>query len=208
MEKAKLVELMQETLAGGDAPAEIRGKYHPAVISAFMDLAYTDIMQKEFDEASQDFSFDNSAKRFQAEVKYNKDIDRKYFDLPIQLVPLRPKNAAIRSISLYQGQQIAFAPISNASAPMWAELDAMKVDNTCSYMIEQNQVVFEMNAPQTGAKVMLKLIPSFSELEDKDNVLIPGGKNILLFQSVYQIMSLRRNRDMNINDNNSLQNLS
>jgi hypothetical protein len=91
---------------------------------------------------------------------------------------------------------------------MWAELDAMKVDNTCSYMIEQDQVVFEMNAPQTGATVMLKLIPSFAEMDDNDNVLIPGGKNILLFQSVYQIMSMRRNRGIDINDSNSTQNLS
>jgi hypothetical protein len=207
MKKSILVELAQEALAGGDAPSEVRGKYHIAVIAQFLSMAYTDILQKEYDrEDSEPSLFDNCAKRYELVVERNQRIDRNYVKLPVSLIPLRPRQAALRAISLLKSQQLAFAPIQNTSAPIWAELDAPKIDPTCTYMIEQNQIVFENNAPEIGSTLLIKIIPSLAELDDKDDVIVPGGNNMLLFQQMYQIMSMRRNRgDLNIDDNNATQ---
>lgn len=206
--KAVLVELGQEALSGGDAPAELRGKYHKAVIEQYLGLAYADVLQTQFDEAGSDFTvFDNAAKRFKCTIALNEELGMKYFDLPASLIPMKPKQAGLRSISMLKGQQIAFAPIGNASIPMWDELEAMKIDNTCSYMIEGNQVVLYRNAPDVGSLVLVKMIVPFSELDDDDDVTVPGGKNSMLFQSMYGFMSLRGNRKDEYNNNNSTQKL-
>lgn len=204
--KNKLIELAIESLSGGDAPAEMRGKYHPAVIELYLDMAFSDILQEEFQNAGSDFTiFDSFAKPYKCIVKKDDDREQKYFDLPVTLIPLRPKQAAIRSISLYNGERLAFAPIQNASMPMWDELEAMKIDDTCSYSIEGSRVEFFMNAPLTGAEILVKMITPFADLLDNDDVFVPGGKNAMLFQRMYQFMSLRGNSKDEINDNNPFQ---
>ena len=208
MRKDKLIELAQESLAGGDVSAELRGKYPKPVIELYLDMAYSDVMQEEFEKAGSDMTiFDNAARPYKVLVDYNKDTEMRFFALPVQLIPLRPNQAAIRSISMYKGQQVAFAPISNSSIPVWNELEAMGIDSTCSYMIEDNNVVLYRNAPQVGAEIMVKIITPFSELSDTDNVTVPGGKNEMLFQRMYSFMSLRKNIKTEYNDNNSDQKL-
>jgi len=205
--KVKLIQLGQESLAGGDAPAEIRGKYHSAVIEQYLDMAYADILQDQFDTAGNDFTkFDNFAKGYQCTIAYNKETELKYFDLPVTLIPLSPKQAGIRSISMFKGQQMAFAPIQNSSIPMWDELEAMQVDTeTCAYMVEENQCVLYKNAPDIGAILLVKVITPFAELKSSDTVYVPGGKNSILFQRMYQFMSLRGNSAEKYNDNTSVQ---
>lgn len=204
--KAKLTELAQESLAGGEANASIRDKYHLAVIEQYLDLAYADIMQEEFNNAGNDFTvFDNFAKPYKCTVLYDEGRDEKYFVMPVTLIPLKPKQAGLRSISMFRGQQVAFAPIGNASVPMWNELEAMRVDSTIAYYIEDNKVFFPMNAPNKDAQLMVKVITPYAELDDNDNVYVPGGKNEMLFQRMYQFMNLRGNREDEYNDNNSIQ---
>ncbi len=206
--KAQLVELAQEALAGGEVVAELRGKYHEAVVSLFLGMAYTDIIQTGFNNAGSDYSvFDNLAKRYYGKVEESTITGKRFYKIPVPLIPLTPKHACIRSVSLQYGQQRAFAPISNTSAPIWGELEAMRVDSTCAYMIEENEIIFELNPPPVGADLLVKIIPSFENYDDDDTVVVPGGQNTALFTQMYQIMSLRGNRDLQINDNNSTQKL-
>lgn len=205
--KVKLIQLAQETLAGGDVSASIRGKYHLAVVELYLAMAWADILQDLFDSAGNDLTvFDNLSKRYECTIDYNQDIELKFFKLPISLIPLRPKQAGIRSISMLKGQQKAFAPIQNSSIPMWDELEAMQVDTeTCFYMLEENEIICYRNAPQIGSKILLKAIPSFTDLKDGDDVFIPGGKNEMLFQRMFSFMDKEGNVKDNYNDNNSFQ---
>ena len=44
MKKKELVELIINYLSGGDAPAEIKGKYHPLDIEKYLEIVYNDII--------------------------------------------------------------------------------------------------------------------------------------------------------------------
>lgn len=204
--KVKLTQLAQESLSGGQSSGASRQKYHLSVIEQYLDMAFADIMQEQFDNAGNDFTvFDNFAKGYKCILKYDATRDEKYFDLPVTLIPLRPKQAGIRGIAMYKGQQLAFAPIQNASMPMWSELEAMRIDPTVSYYLEDSKVYLPFNAPSTGAELMIKVVTPYAELEDNDNVYVPGGKNEMLFQRVWQFMSLRGNSKDDVNDNSGFQ---
>lgn len=209
MKKKQLVELGQESLAGGDVPAELRGKYHQAVVEKFLEMAWEDILQNLFLTVGLDrMLFDSFAKPFKCFVLNDTDRGERYINLPIQLIPLTPKQAAIRSISMYRGQNVAFAPIQNTSLPMWGEMEAMRIDDTVAYYLEGQKIFFPgPNQPPIDGELMLKLICPFSAFEDDDQVSVPGGKNEMLFDAMYQFMNRRGNRAVEVNDNNSDQKL-
>jgi hypothetical protein len=206
--KEQLIELGQESLAGGEPSAAMRQKYHHAVVAQFLGMAYDDLLQILFADAKGDtMVFDAFTKPFKAIVAYDSARDEKYITLPAKMIPLTPKQAGIRAISMYKGQQIAFAPVQSTASPMWAEMEAMKIDSTISYYLEGESSVFfpGPNVPETGAQLMVKLICTFAEFADTDEITVPGGKNEVLFNSMYQFMNRRGNRKQDTNDNVTVQ---
>lgn len=207
--KSILIELGQSALSGGDVAAEIRNKYHSSVVEQFLGLAWADIIQEQFklSVSGNDFTiFDNFAKPFYADVLYDDDREEAYFVMPVSIIPLQPKQAAVRSISLKKSQQLAFAPIQNASMPMWSELEAMRIDNvTVSYYLEGNNVYFPFTHPETLSKLLIKVICPFDALDDDDDVFVPGGQNEALFMKMFQIMVQQGNKNVEYNENNSTQ---
>ena len=77
MKKAVLIELIKENLAGGDAPAEIRGKYDPRIIEKYLDMAYNDVVFNLYEAGYQkggDYSaLDNFGKSYKVTIQEDKE---------------------------------------------------------------------------------------------------------------------------------------
>jgi hypothetical protein len=56
----------------------------------------------------------------------------------------------------------------------------------------------------TWENVLMKLAIKFEEFEDDDDIDIPDGKDLEIFQTVVQLMNAKRPLD-NVNDNNPQQ---
>ena len=48
MRKINLIELVIDFLAGGDAPDDVKGKYHPEIIANHLALAYNEAVLESY----------------------------------------------------------------------------------------------------------------------------------------------------------------
>lgn len=188
--KEELVYLVGERCAGGDAPASIRGRYHPAVISKYLDMVFDDMIYAGYLDGKKggDYSqVDNYMKAFVLPIQYDSSRQERYVELTVQPVPL-PDNFAIRSVSPPKNQNAAFAPIDNVSGPVWEELEVNFVSGVAGYYREDARLYFDDKYPEGLEQVMVKQIVPFSSLADTDSVTIPGGNNEVIFNKVCDMM--------------------
>ena len=99
MTKAQLVDLFLDRLAGGDAPDEIRGKFHPLVIAKYIDVAYANFLEQTSLRARQTMDFlnlDYYRKTFTSvDVLNDSDRDEKYSQLPVPIVQLSGQESIV-----------------------------------------------------------------------------------------------------------------
>lgn len=194
MTKRQLIDLVRELLSGGDAPAEIRGKYHPKVVAKYLEMAFDDIIAIVAEEGKKtgDYSLlDKFALPYSQPVSYNSDREQKYCELPVLVMPL-PDNSAVRSISPPKDQSTQFAYVAVSSQPVWGALDVDSIDPVAGYSIENDIVYFDDKFPYGLENVLLKLVPSFGALDWDDKIGVPAGKNEMLFTKVFTLMQQKK----------------
>lgn len=194
MTKRQLIDLVRELLSGGDAPAEIRGKYHPKVVAKYLEMAFDDIIAVVALEGKQtgDYSLlDKFALPYIQPILYNTSREQKYCTLPVLVMPL-PDNSAVRSISPPKDQSTQFAYIAISSQPVWAALDVDAIDPVAGFTIENDTIFFDDKFPYGLENVMLKLVASFGALEWDDKIEVPSGKNEMLFTKVFTLMMQKK----------------
>jgi hypothetical protein len=208
MTKQNLIDLIRELLSGGDAPAEIRGKYHPRVVEKYLEMAYDDVISISADEGAKakDFSLlDEFATPYTETVLYDTDKELKYCPLPVLVMPL-PGNAAMRSVSPPKDPSTQFVNISMTSQPIWKELEADYVDPKPGYWLEGERMYFDDMFPYGLTQVMMKIVSSFGDLGKNDRVAVPAGKNTMIFQRVFELMQQKKqNPEDYYGDNNNKQ---
>lgn len=206
--KRNWIDLVLDNISGGDAPAEIRGKFHPRVIAIYINMAFNDILIEVLKEANfhRDFStLDPYVKRYVEKIKIDSITQKKYVDMPVSVVPMFDAEQ-YRLVCPPLNEALAFAYLANNSQAMWEILEAAEVDSTPGFSIEAKKMWFDDNLPVGQEDILMKLLVSFQDLNDDDEVVIPGGKNEILFERVYNFMSGKRTvaRD-DYNDGNSKQ---
>lgn len=208
MTKQNLIDLVRELLSGGDAPAEIRGKYHPRVVSLYLEMAYDDVISVTADEGAKvkDFSIlDEFATPYTVPVLTDTSRERKYCTLPALVMPL-PGNAAMRSVSPPLDETTQFVNVSMTSQPVWAVLEADYVSPKSGYWLEGERMYFDDMFPYGLEEVLMKIVSSFGDLQKTDRVPIPAGKNTLIFQRVFELMQQKKQNPQDYyGDNNNKQ---
>ena len=188
--KEQLIELVKLKLAGGDAPASVRGRYSPQEIEKYLDMVFDDMIYQtwlsgyKFNDFSQ---VDNYVKTFVLTVQYDSDREQKYVTLSVQPVPL-PNNYAIRQVSPPKDQGAAFAFVDNTSQKVFTNLEVGRIGDTPTCYVEGQRIYFDDKFPVGLEKVMVKEIVPFSSLKDTDSVTIPGGNNAMIFEKVFEMM--------------------
>ena len=98
MTKQEWVDLIKDRLAGGDAPQEIKGKYHPEIIAKHIGVAYKSIIYEAYKEAKrlgEESNLQNYVKAYTVSVAKDTTRDQYYSDLPVHF--FRKKKKRIRA---------------------------------------------------------------------------------------------------------------
>lgn len=213
MRKIHLIEMVQDFLAGGDAPADVRGQYHPEIITKFVEMAFNNIVFQTYMEGKihSDYSvLDAWAKNYELPISSNK------VNLPYPPAQL-PNNMGIRQVANGIGNnydptnvyafrdtnsQAVFAALevgnANISEKPWFYLEMNNGSGIYSHVLRLG------NVPLSTLGVTVKLIVPLEQFDDYDHITIPGGKEDMIVKSVIDVMRQKPPEDFT-NDNNSQQ---
>ena len=175
MSKKELIELILDRLSGGDAPQEVRGRYHPEIISKHIGMAYRTLV-------SYTDNLDSYSKSYITSVSLDIEREQYYSDLTASIVIL-PENAGIKQISPVKDQATSFIPIGLASYPVFSELEVSKVDDVPAFSLEGSKVYYTW-MKEDITSVLMKLVVEFDEYDDDDDINILAGKEENIFQIV------------------------
>jgi len=202
MTKEQAVELTIDYLAGGSCPADLRGKFHPEIISKYWEMVYNEILYGVNANAIdyRDFGqLDSYVKAYKnVAVQYDADRDEHYSLLPALVVQL-PKNRGIRSISPSQDQKLKFWYSDNNTDDVYSELEVGKIIKRVRYYVENNKVYYR-NYDHNITGLLFKLVVPFSEFSDTENIAIPAQQNAQVFNMIVNLLR-QKVSEKNTNDN-------
>lgn len=202
MTKEQAVELTIDYLAGGACPSDLRGKYHPEIVSKYWEMCYGEILYQINANAIdyRDFGqLDSYVKAYKdVPVLYDSSRDEHYSLLPASVVQF-PKNRGIRSISPSQDQRAKFWYSDNNTDDVYSELEVGKIINRVRYYVENNKVYYR-NYDPNFTKLLFKLVVPFSEFSDTENIAIPAQQNAQVFNMIVNLLR-QKPAEKNTNDN-------
>lgn len=188
LRKEQYIEQLRQRLCGGDPTADMMGRFHPLIVEKEVDVAYESLLQSLFSQnikggnysALDAYTRTFPSKQYPDPVYVLKDEIRNeyYAELPKPVIVLNSVNEGsgnygIRLVSLVQGQASAFIPIDNNALTVFSGLEVNRINTIPTYYVEGNKVFFnftDLNAPK---EVLMKIVPTFSFLDDDDFVTMP-----------------------------------
>lgn len=207
MRKIELIELVKDYLAGGDAPDDVKGRYHDEIIANFIALAYGQVVFDTFLEgkAHSDYSvLDAWAK--------NHTINIVSSTVPLPYPPVQlPNGMGIRQVAVSDDLSVTFAYWDTNAKSVFSALEVGSVSTKPWFYLEQNagtgtnsHLLQVGNVPDGCSTVKVKMIVPFKYIDDFETVSIPGGKENTLIGYVIDIMRQKPPEDV-INDNKANQ---
>ena len=203
MRKITLIELVQDYLSGGDAPDDVRGRYHTEVISNLLALAYNTVVMQTYMEGKMhsDYSLLDAWA-----LNHTINIVDNAVALPYPPVQL-PNAMGILQVACGNDLTNVFAYRETNSNAVFNALDVGSVSTKPNFYLEQNagagnnsHVLQLALVPDGVSSVKVKMIVPFDQVDDFETVSIPAGKEELLIQSVITIMREKPAEDI-VNDN-------
>ena len=207
MRKITLIDLVRDHLAGGDAPDDVKGRYHPEVISNLLALAYNAVVMQTYLEGKQhsDYSVLDA-------WALNHDINITDNMVPLPYPPVQlPNGMGILQVACGNDLTNVFAYRETNSNAVFNALDVGSVSTKPTFYLEQNagsgnnSHVLQVDlVPDGVTSVLVKMIVPFDQVDDWATISIPAGKEELLIQSVIALLREKPPEDV-INDNKARQ---
>lgn len=183
--KEQWVEMLGLKLDGGDAPAQLQGRNSPQECELYLTLAFNDILVKAWMEDPS--LIDDYIKAATYPLLNDTTRGERYIQLDGGVLPL-PGNAGIHQVRQPLNPNQQFALIEGNSKPIFSELEVSSVDNKVDMYPEGSRIYFGDQLPKIVENLFVKTISSFDSLADDDEVVVPGGNNMLVFDTVYRLM--------------------
>lgn len=183
--KEQWIELVNLKLSGGDAPAQIQGRYSPQEIELYLTMAFNDILSKawvEYPDLLSDY--------YRTVVKsIEKDTtrDERYVEIEGGILPL-PKDSGLIQVRSKRNPYMQFIIQSGSSMAVFEELEVSYVNGRVGCYVEGSRIYFDYNLPKEVEDCIIKYITPFEGLSDTDEVSVPFGGNQAVFDSVYRLM--------------------
>ena len=209
MKKINHIELVTDFLSGGDAPADIRGVYHPEIISNHIESWFNDVVMKVWQNGKRfsDYSqLDAWAKKYKIGIVVDDDETQGYSQLPYPPVQL-PNNGGIRLVCPTGDRASAYAPVENIATPVFSELEISTVDTTPTYRLEMNSeeggtsshVLRYEKLPvfESTPYVDVLMIVPWGKLDYYDDVALPGGMDESILEGVIKLLRAKPPEDKN-----------
>jgi len=207
MRKQVLIEMVESRLSGGDTTADVKSRYHGAIIEKHIEAAYNKLIRDTYEEGvkNQDFSqLDMYARTFR-NIDVSDDTDRnlKYSLLPFPPVRL-PENLGIRMLYPQNDPTNPFAHVDSNSQAVFTVLDVGRVDDVPSFWIEKYEgnvyrIYYDQPDLSTLKIAVLMLLP-LSQYDDFDEIPMPAGQDLAVVDLIVERMSAMAPEDQ-INDN-------
>lgn len=181
MVKQELRELIVDHLAGGDAPDDVRGKYHPEVVGAWIDLAYSEFMDT-LEKSSDPLAA--SAMVMEFEVSVTKGANSWTGTLP------SPPLSGARSLYSVSGSRGGAPYPFHASGGQNVYLFFLNKKGN-PYTL-RGDVLEWRECPNVDNKVYVQMIPTYRSLDSDAEFNLPANGLRVLAEYVISIM---RNKD-------------
>ncbi len=209
-EKRQIIEATQRYLGGGNAPPDIRKKYPYDIVSIYVGMAYglyiNEIYKSDTDPNK--VFLDSLTKAYPA-VAVSNDTTRgeRYSLIPTsKLFPL-PNNHSIRHIGPVDDQTTKFIPRANNTSWVFSQLEVNTMLTSVRYYVEDGKIFYSSHIedidpiPET---LLMKLVVPFTEYASDEEVPLPWGGDIRIFDLVVQLLRQTPPPD-EINDANTTQ---
>jgi hypothetical protein len=211
MTKAQLIELVKRNLQGGDGTPELRGRYHQREIELYISMAFDSLLNNRLNERQEyreelglnNWKYDGLTKTYVVPILEDTVRDRRYSELPAHILSV-VNNGGIRMICPVKEEQTQFFPRALTDTFLMDGLDVGQLTGMIYFNLERKNVYYSGDMDCTWENVLMKLAIKFEEFEDDDDIDIPDGKDLEIFQTVVQLMNAKRPLD-NVNDNNPQQ---
>lgn len=199
MRKDEFIELVKISLSGGTPPQEYQGKFHNIVIEKHIEMAFNEIVS-----AIQDPSVIDQfcVVHRNVPVLFDDDLGLRYSDLPssvLNTIFFR----GLRLISPMKDQENVFFIRKNNSTSVMNRLQSNTAVRSNTARLEGPKRVYYDRISADIDKVLIKMVSTFSEIADDDDIEMPGGKDSIVFKMVMENMQVQMRTPENMrNDNN------
>jgi len=210
MTKKNFIDLVIHRLNGGNSTPDTKSKYHPEVVSKYIELAFSSIINTIQNQSVKyrDFGQLDSYTVTYSPITVTYDSTRKeyYSELPANIMSLY-KNRGIRFITPVYDQSYHFIYRENNTSNIYNELEVSMMEDKPRWYLEGNTVYYDkgnMKQEIIDSGVLMKLIVPLSEIDEDTNMPIPAGQEKFVLDFVFSYIQEMMPEDVN-NDSNSKQ---
>jgi hypothetical protein len=209
MKKIHIIEAVIDFF-DSDQAGEQKAKYHPEIVKTHLNNMFNQIIYatwlngKKFSDFSQ---LDSWSKTYRCAV-VDQSGSNAYALLPFAPVQL-PDGMGIRQICDSDDNSTVFAPIEATANVVFSELEVDDVDDTPTFRLEQNNLSTVAGRqshllrlerlPIAPASLITNidtlLIVPMDQMDDYDDVVIPGMQDDTIVRQVIDLMSKKPNPD-------------
>jgi len=209
MKKQNIVDAVIDWFEG-DQAGDRKGKYHPEIVKVHLSDAFNQTVLNAWQNGKKfsDFSqLDSWSKTYEIEMETQVGLVANAL-LPFAPMQL-PDGAGIRQVADHDDTSNVFAPIEATANVVFAELDVDAMDSTPTYRLEQNSLStgageeshmlkIERLPVTVGeiASIDVMLIVPIEEMDDYDDIVIPGMADDILVRQVIDLMSKKQAPDI------------
>lgn len=210
LSKAQYIDLIRDNLASDSA--ELRSRWHPRIVEKYLDIAFDSVLNKNktvreglMDEMGMDlWKYAALTKPFYLDFKYDEKRKRYYSELPINILSITNNNG-IQMICPVEEEQSAFLPTGVNDLFLFSGLDVGQLSGLIYFTLEGNRrIYYSGDINGCWKEVLAKLVLSFSEFDDNDDIDIPNGLNAEIIQMTLMFMKGKLPEDI-VDDSNAMQ---
>jgi len=207
MRKIELIELAKDYLAGGDAPDDVKGRYHDEILANLLALAYNEVVLATYMEGKvhSDYSvLDAWAKNHSINIVSN--------TVPLPYPPVQLPNAmGILQVASAEDLTVVFAYRETNANAVFSVLEVGSISSMPWFYLEKNtgsgsnsHVLQLGKVPDGCTAVKVKMIVPLYYIDDFETISIPGGKEKSLLDYMVALLRQKPQEDV-INDNKANQ---
>lgn len=198
MTKRQFIELIQLRLSENSIVADKLRKYPYQVIEKTVEAAYnTNLVNLYVRSNTYKSDLDLYTKTYPS-VPVTSD----EAEIPVTKLPQLPNNEALRYVADANNINNPVFYIQNYSTPVFNRLDvSSEMADDVMYYVEDNKIHLINNGVTALSDLYIKAVAPFSDFTDEEELPMPLGSEITVYDIVLQRMMQMRNPDQ-ITDNN------
>jgi hypothetical protein len=179
--KEQFVELVRISLEGGIGSTKEDNRFHPEVLGMHVQMAYNDVVSQIKDTNILD---QFSKTYYPIDVLTDNDTSEKYSTLPAALLNTVMGSGLRMVCALKDSNYMADIRKNNSQWTM-GELEVSQYFTKFAGRVDGKRFVYDI-IDSDITQVRMKLIPGFQDLDDDDEIYMPGGKDSFIFRAVME----------------------